>query len=122
MIRVKRVYEEPSPDDGARVLVDRLWPRGLSKEEAGLDVWLKEVAPSSELRKWYGHDPGKWDEFKRRYAAELEGKEDLLRELEGKARKGRLTLLFGSKEVQYNNAIALKELVEGRMRGKEVPE
>jgi uncharacterized protein YeaO (DUF488 family) len=122
MIRVKRVYEEPSPDDGARVLVDRLWPRGLSKEEAGLDVWLKEVAPSSELRKWYGHDPGKWDEFKRRYAAELEGKEDLLRELEVKARKGRLTLLFGSKEVQYNNAIALKELVEGRMRGKEVPE
>ena len=118
MLKVKRVYDEPSRGDGSRILVDRLWPRGLRKEAAALDGWMKEIAPSNELRKWYGHDTSKWREFKRRYAAELADRDDLLRELEDKARAGTLTLLFGAKEERYNNATALKEMLEKRM-GKE---
>ena len=119
MIKVKRIYEKPSRDDGERILVDRLWPRGMRKEKAKLDAWLKEIAPSNGLRKWYGHDPDRWEEFKSRYAGELEGKEDLLDSIAQKERKGVVTLLFGSREERYNNATALKELVEQRA-GKEV--
>ncbi len=115
MLKVKRIYDKPSRGDGSRVLVDRLWPRGLRKEAAALDAWMKEVAPSDELRKWYGHDISRWQEFKRRYAAELAGRDDLLQDLEDKARAGTLTLLFGAKEERYNNATALKEMLEKRM-------
>ncbi|MEJ2324107.1 MAG: DUF488 family protein [Nitrospirota bacterium] len=107
---VKRVYDEPARSDGFRVLVDRLWPRGLSKEEAAVDLWLKDIAPSNELRKWYGHDPEKWPEFKRRYFGELKKKEELLEQIT--SRKGGVTLLFGSKEEKLNNAAALKEYIE----------
>jgi uncharacterized protein YeaO (DUF488 family) len=108
--RVKRVYAEPSESDGFRVLVDRLWPRGLSKEGARVDLWLKDIAPSDGLRKWYGHDPEKWPEFKRRYFRELKEKEALLEEIT--SRRGQVTLLFGSKEEKLNNASALKEYLE----------
>jgi uncharacterized protein YeaO (DUF488 family) len=112
MLRTKRVYERPAKGDGFRVLVDRLWPRGLTKEEAKVDLWLKDVAPSDELRKWYGHDPGKWPEFKRRYFGELKGKEGLVKQIEEKLAKGVVTLLFGTREEKYNNAAALKEHIE----------
>jgi len=112
MIQVKRIYEEPSSGDGERILVDRLWPRGISKDKARLDAWLKDIAPSDGLRKWYGHDPAKWEEFKSRYAAELENKEDALQAIADKAQKGVVTLLFSSREERYNNATALKELIE----------
>ena len=98
MIRIKRVYNEPEKSDGVRVLVDRIWPRGLSKERAGLDRWLKEIAPSTGLRKWFGHDPEKWAEFKRKYFSELDVKEDLVHWLEDKSKEGHLTLLYGAKD------------------------
>ena len=111
-IRMKRVYEPASPDDGYRVLVDRLWPRGLSKETAGLDEWTREIAPSNELRKWYAHDPAKWDAFRERYFAELTAHADTLQALRERATTGTVTLLFSSKETRYNNAAALKEYLE----------
>ena len=114
-IRLKRAYEKPGPQDGTRVLVDRLWPRGISKDEAGIDVWLKEIAPSNGLRKWFGHDPDKWEEFKRRYYCELNthGNEAVTK-LAEIARKGRVTLVFAAKNESFNNAQALKEYVIGR--------
>ena len=111
-VQVKRVYEEPSPDDGIRILVDRLWPRGLKKEEAQLAEWLKNIAPSNELRKWYGHDPDKWSEFRNRYFAELDSHPDDVDELRKQMRKGKVTLLYSSKEQKINNAVALKEYLE----------
>lgn len=115
-IWLKRAYEEPGLQDGTRVLVDRLWPRGISKEAANIDVWLKDIAPSDELRKWYGHDPDKWEEFKRRYYCELNtrGNEavDGLLEM---VRKGRVTFVFSAKNERLNNAEALKEYVKGRL-------
>ena len=111
-IKIKRVYEPASKDDGYRVLVDRLWPRGMRKEEADLDLWLKEVAPSNSLRKWYSHDPERWEEFKERYARELDEKTELVEQIERKARDERVTLLFSSKEEHNNNAQALKEYIE----------
>ncbi len=113
MIKIKRAYDEPSPEDGKRVLVDKLWPRGLTKERARIDEWLKELAPSTELRKWYSHDPAKWKEFKRLYRAELKGKEALLDGLKAEARKGTVTLVFSSRETKLNNAEALKEFLAG---------
>jgi uncharacterized protein YeaO (DUF488 family) len=110
-LRVKRVYEAPSPEDGTRILVDRLWPRGLSKEKAHVDFWLKEIAPSTELRKWFNHEPEKWDEFRRRYRHELREQQagfDNLLEVIGKKPA---TLLFGSKEERFNDAVALKEFI-----------
>jgi uncharacterized protein YeaO (DUF488 family) len=109
MIKTKRVYDAPSRDDGYRILVDRLWPRGTSKEKAGVDLWLKEIAPSNELRKWYEHDPLKWEEFKRRYFKEIEGHQDLLDQIRQRAKKGRVTLVYGSREEKLNNAAALRE-------------
>ncbi len=112
MISIKRIYEPAKPDDGFRVLVDRLWPRGLSKDKARLDLWLKDIAPSDKLRKWFGHDPARWGEFRKRYGNELEGKEDLLRTLAGKAESGKVTLLYGAKDTEHNQAIVLKEHLE----------
>ena len=110
-VRTKRVYEEPATDDGFRVLTDRLWPRGLTKEKAHVDLWLKDLGPSDGLRKWFGHDPEKWDEFRRRYFEELNSRQELAVIME-KAKKGTVTLLFGSKEEKFNNATALKEYLE----------
>jgi uncharacterized protein YeaO (DUF488 family) len=108
MIKVKRVYEKPERDDGWRVLVDRLWPRGMKKEAAHLDAWLKEVAPSDALRKWFGHDPEKWGEFQKKYRAELSKQKELIAELKQmEKQKGTLTLLFGAKDQEHNQAVAL---------------
>lgn len=112
-IRVKRIYEEPSDDDGQRVLVDRLWPRGISKETAALDEWLKEVAPSDALRKWYHANVDEWDEFRTRYLAELGERTGPLDQLRDRARQGTLTLLFAAKQTDRNHATVLKELLEG---------
>jgi uncharacterized protein YeaO (DUF488 family) len=112
MIRTKRIYEEPSADDGLRVLVDRLWPRGISKEEARIDRWEKDLAPTTELRRWFGHDPAKWEEFLRRYRAELEGKEEALARLRREASEGTVTLLYAAKDEEHNNAVALKQYIE----------
>lgn len=111
MVRIKRVYDPPEPADGRRVLVDRLWPRGLKKDTAGIDEWLKEVAPSDGLRKWFGHDPAKWSEFRKRYREELEPKTGEIKRLKAEAKKGSVTLLFAAKDIEHNNAIVLKELI-----------
>jgi len=115
-IKIKRIYDPPSPQDGFRILVDRLWPRGLSKEKAKVDLWLRDIAPSNELRKWYGHDPNKWTEFKKKYLGEIGEKKEEFELLRKKAREGTVTFLFSSKEEKLNNAAALKEFVE-RHRG-----
>jgi uncharacterized protein YeaO (DUF488 family) len=114
MFKLKRVYEEPSPQDGCRVLVERLWPRGLSKERAALDLWLKEVAPSAALRKWFGHDPARWVEFRKRYLQELKTKGNEIRLLKQKEKKGAVTLLFAARDLQHNGALVLSTLLEGR--------
>ncbi len=112
MILIKRVYEAAKESDGRRILVDRLWPRGISKEKAKIDFWAKELAPSNELRRWYGHDPDKWSEFKNRYFEELKNKDELLEQLMDFLNKGKLTFVYSSKEQQLNNAEALKEYIE----------
>lgn len=114
-IAIKRVYDEPAPDDGARILVDRLWPRGLSKEKARVDLWVRDAAPSDELRKWYGHDPERWEEFKRRYFAELAEAEDALEPVLEHVREGAVTFVYSSRETELNNAVALREYVEERL-------
>jgi uncharacterized protein YeaO (DUF488 family) len=111
-LRIKRVYAEPSQDDGERILVDRLWPRGLTKEKAKVDLWLKEIAPSTELRKWYGHDPEKWPEFKRKYLEELKGLSGPLAQLRQEAGRGRVTLLYGARDEEHNEAVVLLELLQ----------
>jgi uncharacterized protein YeaO (DUF488 family) len=108
-IKIKRAYEQPTPEDGTRILVDRLWPRGLTKEKARVDLWLKEIAPSTELRKWFGHDPARWIEFKRRYRAELKQNKDLVAHLKAEVKKGPVTLVYGAKDEQHNDAVALLE-------------
>jgi len=119
MIKIKRVYDQSSQDDGKRILIDRLWPRGLKKEDAQIDEWLKEIAPSNELRKWFNHDPNKWSEFKKKFFTELLGKRDMVEGIINTARKGTVTLLFGSKEERFNNAVALKEYIDSRMNASE---
>lgn len=115
MIQIKRVYEKPVKDDGFRILVDRLWPRGLTKEKAHLDLWMKEIAPSAELRKWFHHEDGNWNEFVKRYKAELAKKKELLSELKKMEKKhGTVTLLFGSKDERQNQAEVLAEIVKGK--------
>lgn len=106
-IKIKRIYEAPAPDDGTRVLVDRLWPRGLKKEKAGVDLWVKDLAPSNELRKWYGHDPKIWEAFKKKYFAELDNHPEEIKELRKTIRKNPATFLYSSKETELNNAHAL---------------
>ena len=113
--RIKRVYDEAEKADGLRVLVDRLWPRGVSKEKAGIDRWLKEISPSNELRTWYGHDPARWEEFKTRYFRELDHHGEVIGELVAQARAGTVTLLFSSTEKRINNAVALREYLESRL-------
>lgn len=110
-MKIKRIYEEPDPCDGRRILVDRLWPRGLSKERARVDWWLKEIAPSDELRRWFGHDPARWQEFRARYRSELKGQRALLDELKSLARKEPVTLLYAAKDQEHNNAVVLRELL-----------
>jgi uncharacterized protein YeaO (DUF488 family) len=111
-IRLKRAYEEPSEGDGTRILVERLWPRGVSKGEAAIDLWLKEVAPSTELRKWYGQDPDKWEEFRKRYRAELDVKAEVLDDLKRKIGEGPVTFVFAAKDEAHNSAVVLKEYLE----------
>ena len=112
-IKIKRVYDQSEKDDGARILVDRLWPRGLTKEKAHIDLWLKEVAPSTELRKWFGHDLGKWKSFRRRYELEIKNNKDLVKYLAEKAERGTITLLFAARDKQHNEAVVLKQFLEG---------
>lgn len=113
MIKLKRAYDEPSSDDGERVLVERLWPRGVSKAEAHIDEWLKDVAPSAELRQWFGHDPSRWEEFKKRYWSELSRNPAPVQELKDKASHGTVTFVYAAKDEAHSGALALKEFVEG---------
>jgi uncharacterized protein YeaO (DUF488 family) len=121
-IRLKRVYDPPSPADGLRILVDRLWPRGLKKEDAALDRWDREVAPSDALRKEFGHDHSRWEEFKARYFAELDANPEPVKRLAGDARKGTVTLLFAARDMERNNAVALREYLQERPRRGPRPE
>jgi uncharacterized protein YeaO (DUF488 family) len=114
MIRLKRAYEPAESRDGTRILVERLWPRGVSKERAAIDVWLKDVAPSPELRKWFGHDPEKWDAFRERYWAELEERPDAVEGLRELAKQGPVTFLYAARDERHNSALALKEFIEQR--------
>jgi uncharacterized protein YeaO (DUF488 family) len=122
LIRVERIYDNPkgSNNDGFRILVDRLWPRGLSKDKVRIDLWQKDFAPSNSLRKWFGHDEKKWNEFKRRYFKELDGKKELVNVILSKVKEesisSTITLLYGTKEARFNNAVALKEYVEDRAK------
>lgn len=110
-LQLKRVYEKPAKTDGTRVLVDRLWPRGLTKQRAAVDLWLKEIAPSTELRKWFGHDPEKWKEFRSRYRAELKSHPDEVRLITSKAREETVTLLYGARDQEHNEAIVLQQFL-----------
>lgn len=109
---IKRVYEKPAKEDGTRILVDRLWPRGLTKEKARVDLWLKEIAPSTELRKWFGHDPAKWDEFQKRYRAELRMNKEQVSLLKEEQKKGIVTLVYGAKDEEHNEALVLKDWLD----------
>ena len=111
MVKLKRVYDEPSEDDGTRILVDRLWPRGLTKEKAHIDLWLKEVAPSNELRKWFAHDPEIWPEFQARYHAELNQNPTQVALLKQAVAKGPATLVYGAKDEEHNEAVVLQKLL-----------
>ena len=113
-IKIKRAYEDPAHDDGLRILIDRLWPRGLSKARAQVDLWLKDLAPSSTLRRWFNHDPARWVEFRRRYARELDAKDRAIAALRGAVRRGRVTLLFSANDPEHNNAVALQSYLAGR--------
>jgi uncharacterized protein YeaO (DUF488 family) len=113
-IRIKRIYEEPTGEDGTRILVDRLWPRGLTKEKAKVDLWLKGVAPSTELRKWFAHDAAKWGEFQTRYREELRENKEQLSLLKQEAAKGTVTLLYGARDQQHNEAVVLQKHLKSR--------
>ena len=115
MIKIKRIYNAKD-EEGYRVLVDRLWPRGVSKEKADLDEWMKEVAPSDELRKWFNHEPSKWEDFKKKYMDELEDKQDLVEGLLDHAKMGDLLLLYAAKDEEHNNAVVLQEILESRLK------
>lgn len=108
-LKIKRVYEKPAEDDGKRILVDRLWPRGLTKEKAAVDLWLKEIAPSTELRKWFSHDPENWKEFQKRYHQELKKNKEHVSILKEQLRKGVVTLVYGARDEEHNEALVLKE-------------
>jgi len=117
-IRVRRAYDPPGRGDGYRVLVDRIWPRGVSKDELGLDEWQKEIAPSTRLRKWFGHDPERWKGFQERYFAELEENQDPVQELIRRARRGRITLVYGARDPDHNQAVALSAYLRARGAGR----
>jgi uncharacterized protein YeaO (DUF488 family) len=112
-VRLKRAYEPALASDGYRILIDRLWPRGLSRERVRLDEWARELAPSSELRRWFGHDPARFDDFRRRYSEELASHEGKLRELRRRAREGTLTLVYGARDTEHNDAVVLAEILRG---------
>jgi len=114
MIKIERIYRA-SRSGGFKILVDRLWPRGLSKDEVDLDLWLKEIGPSNDLRKWFGHDPDKWNEFRRRYFYELDQKEELINQIISRAKEDDIVLLYGAKDEEHNNAVALKEYIESKV-------
>lgn len=116
MITLKRAYEPVSRSDGARLLVERLWPRGVSKAKLRVDAWLKEAGPSTELRKWFSHDPEKWDEFRRRYFRELDSRPEAWQRIVSAARRGRVTLVYSSHDTHHNNAVALQEYVKAKAR------
>ena len=116
MIKLKRVYEEPTEEDGERVLVERLWPRGLSKERAAVDLWLKDVAPSAALRKWFNHDPARWEEFRTRYWRELEHNREAVQLLKKKGRSGTVTLVYAARDEEHNGALALQQFLKRRGR------
>lgn len=111
-VQLKRVYDKPAKADGRRILVDRIWPRGLKKKYARIDEWFKEVAPTTGLRKWFGHDPSRWEEFKKRYFRELDNHRERVQQLVRESKKRTVTLLFGAKDTEHNNAVALKEYLE----------
>ena len=113
-VKVKRAYERPAADDGVRVLIDRLWPRGVRKVDAAIDQWIKEIAPSTALRQWFGHDPARWEEFRRRYAAELREHPEQLARLRELARRGTITLVYAAHDELHNDAVVLRELLLGR--------
>lgn len=115
-VRLKRAYEPAAASDGFRILIDRLWPRGVSREEARLDEWARELAPSTELRRWFGHDPARFAEFRGRYAEELAAQESKLRELRRRAREQRLTLVYGARDTEHNDAVVLAEILQSRPR------
>lgn len=115
-LKIKRVYEPSDKNDGTRILVDRLWPRGLTKAKAGVDIWLKELAPSAELRKWFGHDPDKWTEFKKRYRVELAENDEQLARLREEIKKGTVTLLYGAKDEEHNDAVVLIEFLNDQKK------
>jgi uncharacterized protein YeaO (DUF488 family) len=117
-LAIKRVYEPAEPADGTRVLVDRLWPRGVSKAEARVDLWLKEVAPSAALRKWFNHDPARWEEFRKRYGAELDGNPEDLQHLRELARHGKVTLVYSAHDEAHNQAVALLGYLEAEKTGR----
>lgn len=112
MIKIKRIYDPVADDDGKRILVDRLWPRGIKKENAKIDEWLKDIAPSNELRKWFSHDPSKWQEFRKRYRSELKKNSSLIERLATESKRGTITLLFTAKDKEHNNAVVLREVIE----------
>jgi len=112
-VRIQRIYEPAAKDDEARVLVDRVWPRGMTKEKAALDLWLKEIAPSTGLRKWFGHDPVRWDEFRKRYGEELDGNREVVARLRGLIAKGPVTLLYSAHDAEHNQAVALLHYLKG---------
>lgn len=116
-IQIRRAYEAPGRDEGYRILVDRVWPRGISKEDLEVDAWQKEIAPSTRLRQWFGHDPARWKEFQERYFAELAQKPDAVRDLVKRAREGRLTLVYGARDQEHNQAVALRRYLEARATG-----
>ena len=111
-VNIKRVYEEAKKSDGKRILVDRLWPRGLRKAEVKVDLWLKEIAPSTALRKWFSHEPSKWEEFKKRYSVELEKNNEEISLLEREVSEGKVTLVYGAKDQEHNGAVVLREFLE----------
>ena len=111
---IRRAYDEPTSNDGHRVLVDRVWPRGVSKDDAQLDEWCKDIAPTTKLRKWFGHDPERWGEFRSRYRKELASHDDLVDALVGRTDSGRVTLVYGAKDTEHNQAVVLAELIEER--------
>lgn len=113
-VKLKRAYERPTRADGTRILIDRLWPRGVKKVDAALDQWAKELAPSTALRKWFGHDPARWQEFRQRYAKEVRQHPDQLRQLRALARKGPITLVFSARDEKHNDAVALRDVILGR--------
>jgi uncharacterized protein YeaO (DUF488 family) len=113
-VRLKRAYNAPSPSDGTRILIDRLWPRGVRKATAAIDMWAKDIAPSTALRKWFGHDPARWQQFRRRYSEEIHRRRDRLDELRALAERGRITLVFSAHDEIHNDAVVLRDILLGR--------